>query len=444
MASLPIPAHPPAPADLPDQSQTARAHCPAELALRAAMAALFLAVLAVLLRVLAPFPPVTPQHVDLSTPIASTPALPDPAALVALSAQAARDSNAAMPIAEVPEPAAPFLFPQAAEQAHDRARDCLAAAAWFEAGDDPSGERAVVQVVLNRVRHPAFAPTVCGVVFQGAERQTGCQFTFTCDHSLATRRPGPAAWARARAIAGAALAGAVDPRVGWATHYHADYVVPKWRDSLTKVAQVGLHVFYRWQGWWGTAPAFRRGAADRLTEPVEAALAALSSAHDAAAPITDETALAGLIGDDQNDLTGSALSTPPPVLALAPQDNTGSAVPAPEHVNLMAMHGKTTAEASEDTAIRLAFDPALFPGRYAIQALDACGHRARCTVLGWRGAEGGLDTLAFAYRRDRASGGEGVWWDCAITPRSDKAQCLPPAGQRQRFLAVGSNLLTQP
>src|SRR3546814_2685764 len=85
-----------------------------------------------------------------------------------------------------------------------RATDCRAAAAWYEAGDDPSGERAVVQVVLNRLRHPAFPNTVCGVVFQGSERVSGCQFTFTCDGALA-RVPSEAAWERARSIARAEI-----------------------------------------------------------------------------------------------------------------------------------------------------------------------------------------------------------------------------------------------
>ncbi|MGJ3626051.1 cell wall hydrolase [Sphingomonas sp. MMS24-JH45] len=86
-----------------------------------------------------------------------------------------------------------------------------------------------MQVVLNRLRHPAFPKTVCGVVFQGAERSTGCQFTFTCDGALA-RQPSPLAWDRARKVAAAALAGAVYRPVGYATHYHTDWVVPYWSE----------------------------------------------------------------------------------------------------------------------------------------------------------------------------------------------------------------------
>jgi hypothetical protein len=78
----------------------------------------------------------------------------------------------------------------------DRAIDCLAVAAWYEAGNDFDGQRSVIQVVLNRVAHPGFPKSVCGVVFQGSQRATGCQFTFTCDGSMARRHPSPAAMAR--------------------------------------------------------------------------------------------------------------------------------------------------------------------------------------------------------------------------------------------------------
>jgi spore germination cell wall hydrolase CwlJ-like protein len=139
---------------------------------------------------------------------------------------------------------------------HERARDCLAAAAWYEAGDDPSGERAVVQVVLNRARHPAFAASVCGVVFQGSERVTGCQFTFTCDGSLAARHPGPAAWARARAIAGRPCRRSRSAR-GLGHALPCRLCRAQMAEFADKLAQVGAHLFYRWQGWWGTAPAFR-------------------------------------------------------------------------------------------------------------------------------------------------------------------------------------------
>ena len=119
------------------------------------------------------------------------------------------------------------------------ALDCLTQAVYYEAGfESEAGKRAVAQVVLNRVRHPAFPKSVCGVVYQGSERTTGCQFSFTCDGSLA-RIPARTAWGSARQVAQSALSGWVERSVGTATHYHANYVVPYWASSLDKIVQIG-------------------------------------------------------------------------------------------------------------------------------------------------------------------------------------------------------------
>ena len=169
----------------------------------------------------------------------------------------ARRWNAANPIATVrTAPAKPFKLETAGVMDEARAIDCMTAAIYYEAGfESTDGQRAVAQVLLNRMRHPAFPKTVCGVVFQGSDRPTGCQFTFTCDGSLA-RKPDEAAWARARKIAEAALNGYVMKKVGEATHYHADYVAPYWSPTLVKLAVVGQHIFYRWTGGSGLPPAF--------------------------------------------------------------------------------------------------------------------------------------------------------------------------------------------
>lgn len=134
--------------------------------------------------------------------------------------------------------------------------DCLTQAIYYEAASEPdAGQRSVAQVVLNRVRHPAFPNTVCGVVYQGATLPTGCQFSFTCDGSLA-RQPSQRGWARARQVALAALWGWVEAPVGLSTHYHADYVVPYWASSLKKVRTVGRHIFYALGGRGGAPAAF--------------------------------------------------------------------------------------------------------------------------------------------------------------------------------------------
>jgi hypothetical protein len=145
-----------------------------------------------------------------------------------------------------PAPAAapavlPFA-PNASALDHSRAVRCLTYAIYYEAGNQSAdGQRAVAQVVLNRVRNPDFPRTVCGVVFQGA-RAKGCQFTFACDGSMA-RRPAAGAWKQAETVAEDALAGTVMPKVGEATYYHADYVYPNW-SSLSKTAKIGAHIFY--------------------------------------------------------------------------------------------------------------------------------------------------------------------------------------------------------
>ena len=166
--------------------------------------------------------------------------------------------NAAVPIATLPNPAArPFALSFATPADRLRALECLTAAVYYEAAIEPTeGQRAVAQVVLNRARHPAYPRTVCGVVFQGQERSTGCQFTFTCDGAL-RRTPSASGWARARQVAEEALAGKVYAPVGWATHYHTNWVGPYWSSSLTKLGNVGTHIFYRWEGGWGKPAAFR-------------------------------------------------------------------------------------------------------------------------------------------------------------------------------------------
>ncbi len=156
----------------------------------------------------------------------------------------ARSANAAVPfVSGKLVPAKPFHF-HGTPAAREQAIQCLATAALYEVGDDERGQQAVIQVVLNRVRIAGYPKTVCGVVYQGAARPTGCQFSFTCDGSQA-RRPEHAGWTTARSAAQRGLSGYVFRSVGTATHYHADWVVPYWIGSLDKIAKVESHIFYR-------------------------------------------------------------------------------------------------------------------------------------------------------------------------------------------------------
>lgn len=139
-----------------------------------------------------------------------------------------------------------------------RALNCLTSAIYYEAGNEPEeGQRAVAQVVLNRVRHPNWPKSICGVVYEGSERMDlRCQFTFSCDGSMA-RRTSVHAWIRARRIAEQALAGKVYAPVGLATFYHTLAVRPAWAAAMRPVAVIGAHIFYRAAGIAGTAASFR-------------------------------------------------------------------------------------------------------------------------------------------------------------------------------------------
>jgi hypothetical protein len=148
----------------------------------------------------------------------------------------------------------PFVL-KADTEDQSRALRCMTQAVYYEAAREPEkGQEAVAQVVLNRLRHPAYPKSVCGVVYEGAGLPTGCQFTFTCDGALRFA-PQPALWRRAEEVARRALAGYVDKEVGSATHYHAAYVAPYWAPTLVKMTQVGQHIFYRWAGGWGEPAA---------------------------------------------------------------------------------------------------------------------------------------------------------------------------------------------
>ncbi len=152
-------------------------------------------------------------------------------------------------------PAARPTFSRGTFEDQARALQCLTAAIYYEAASEPDGgQRAVAQVVLNRVAHPAYPKTVCGVVYQGSERPS-CQFSFACDGSLA-RRPVAQFWERARRVAADALAGMVYAPVGLATHYHTSAIHPYWADSLSFIGTIGAHRFYRWGGSAGRPAAF--------------------------------------------------------------------------------------------------------------------------------------------------------------------------------------------
>lgn len=336
---------------------------------------------------------------EIST--AAAPTTPPPAVLpveyIPLAPTDAVAANSAVAFATRDFPAAtPFLFSGGADD-RQRALECLSAAVLYEAGDDAKGQRAVAQVIINRSRNPAFPKSICGVVFQGSERRTGCQFTFTCDGALA-RSWSDAAWMRARYVADTALSGSVDPTVGLATHYHTDWVRPYWSDSLQKIAAVDTHLFFRWPGYWGTPAAFRTTLPGN--EPIVAKLAGRSSVH------------------------GSVIAPPmTPELAA-----TANVAPVGE------ARVVTQAAAGTRDAVYVTLDRRAPPESYVTLALKLCGARTYCKFMGWTNpmftpADDNVDATArqamsFSYLRDEATGFEKAMWNCEEFARDDKRQCM--------------------
>ncbi len=129
---------------------------------------------------------------------------------------------------------------------------CLAEAIYFEArGETEDGQEAVAQVVLNRVKNPAYPDTICGVVYQNRHKRNRCQFSFACD-GIKDRIASPVAWKTAQKLAREVLDGKrYSKMVDASTHYHATYVNPRWAKSMAKRGQVGLHIFYKtYAGGW--------------------------------------------------------------------------------------------------------------------------------------------------------------------------------------------------
>lgn len=193
------------------------------------------------------------------------------------------------------EASKPFMLSGAASE-RAKALNCMTQAVYFEAGFEPlAGQQAVAQTVINRMRHPGYPKSICGVIYEGAARGTGCQFSFTCDGSL-QRAISPAVWANAEIVAKRALGGYVDKDVGAATHYHANYVYPYWAPTLVKLTTVGTHVFYRWTGPSGKQSAFRGRYSGDETISAEILMGADPRTLEAAPPGSlAEAAMNGLL-----------------------------------------------------------------------------------------------------------------------------------------------------
>ena len=127
---------------------------------------------------------------------------------------------------------------------HIVARNCLASAVYFEARSESlQGQLAVATVILNRAKTSNYPSSICGVVYQGASRLNGCQFSFVCDGKSDLPKE-HRSWEKALAVAARALADNQIKIVPTATHYHADSVEPSWSRSMHRLTKIGRHIFY--------------------------------------------------------------------------------------------------------------------------------------------------------------------------------------------------------
>jgi hypothetical protein len=221
-----------------------------------------------------------------------------------------------------------------------RALQCLTAAIYYEAASEPDdGQRAVAQVVLNRVAHPAYPKTVCGVVFQGSEKSTGCQFSFTCDGAMA-RVPSRMFWLRAENVARAALSGYVYAPIGLATHYHTVAVHPYWADKLAYVGTIGAHRFYRFGGPAGAPATFRfaylggeplprpnpRSSTPAVAEPAAADPVAIQRAYESGLKAAQSNSSLANAYMPASGALAPARAAPPPIYSAELQNRGGEAL----------------------------------------------------------------------------------------------------------------------
>lgn len=320
--------------------------------------------------------------------------------LLAVTQLEAREINEGTPFIDGPLESPHGLRSELVGSDRERALDCLAAAAWYEAGNSAIGQKAVIQVVLNRARNAPFPRSICGVVFEGTERTTGCQFTFTCDGAMNARIPPARAWNAARERAAKALDGDVFKAVGTATHYHTDWVVPYWSRNLDKIAAVETHLFYRWRTGLGRKAAFTRRTDQ--SEPVIRKLAALSESHTVDDMPDTELAELDVGGMAEQAGQAGALVATPPSLARTQIIPSGTK-----------------------------------PGRLALDALARCGEDKECVVAGYLAPPPAAsmtfqqlkssppDFLYVQVLRDRR---QKAYWNCDKFPRPDAAQCIPVGG----------------
>ncbi len=161
----------------------------------------------------------------------------------AIAAKAVASAQKIVPMAAVYSPTAT----ERAIKAALAERRCLAEALYYEArGEGMEGQKAIAEVILARKHSAGYPKSICGVVYEGAWRGHGCQFSFACNGAMYAPRS-YAAWIRAKKLAGLILAGDIrlGGLTGHATMFHAVNVDPDWASVLTPTVRIGNHIFYR-------------------------------------------------------------------------------------------------------------------------------------------------------------------------------------------------------
>jgi spore germination cell wall hydrolase CwlJ-like protein len=75
--------------------------------------------------------------------------------------------------------------------------------------------------------------------------EDGCQFSFACE-GKSLRVTEPDAWLKAEQIAAEVTNGTTYVSdIAGSTHYHANYVRPRWARRLEKMDVIGHHIFYK-------------------------------------------------------------------------------------------------------------------------------------------------------------------------------------------------------
>lgn len=149
-----------------------------------------------------------------------------------------------------------LVFLSQVSQAKDTEVMCLAKNIYYEAGAEPlEGKMAVAQVTMNRVEHPSFPKTVCGVVKQNAIRKSNsewdddkriCQFSWVCQGRRIIKKESDN-WQESLEIAKSFLTEnkSYDKFEDDVLFFHEKHLPFNWKQKYTKVAVIGNHIFYR-------------------------------------------------------------------------------------------------------------------------------------------------------------------------------------------------------